>query len=639
VKDAMRQNGDQDILDKVERQAHTFIDVLGMWSEFYADERELYSFISDDGSVELITYKEMELKAKAIAVSLLERGLQPGQRAILMYAPGLEFLLGFFSCIYAGIIAIPIFPPNPKKSLTVFENIIRNSGSRAILTVSEFVSMTKIMMESATIINPVSVLSTNAIDPNLARNWIHPKTDGKDIAFIQYTSGTTGDPKGVIVNHDRLMHNEAVIKNKFSHPPGIKGVGWLPFYHDMGLIGNILQSLYSGGSCALLSPISFIQKPFRWLEAISRHRAHTSGGPNFSYELCVNRITDVQIETLDLSSWKVAFTGAEPVDVKTMKRFYEKFSPCGFQYSSFYPCYGLAEATLIVSGGRASDEPIYKNCDAESLANGSVCFVDETTPLNGVRQIVSCGTAGDDLDILIVDVETNTPCNEDQIGEVWVSGDSVSSGYWENMEKTRETFQATLKGQSKHYMRTGDLGFRDKEEQLFIVGRLKDLIILRGKNYYATDLEQPIRLAHRLIRQGGVAVFPTVVHTDQSSKEHFVVAVEVSAKHSGDELPAVTQSIRDTLYENENLSPLEVVLLAPGGISKTSSGKIQRRRMRELWEKNDLTALYRDSEKPPSKISTAPLKQQKMSLDEMKPRLTNDFSNYSAHSVILSNSI
>ena len=430
-------------------------------------------------------------------------------------------------------------------------------------------------------------LPTCQVPRGMENQWSMPDVHGDTLAFLQYTSGSTGTPKGVVLSHANLVHNSALIACSFEHTRAATGVFWLPSYHDMGLIGGILQPLYVGRPNVLMSPMSFLTRPYRWLAAISRFRGTTSGGPNFAYDLCVRKITPEQRKTLDLSSWRVAFNGAEPVRAETLDAFAEAFAPCGFHREAFYPCYGLAEATLIVAGGFVHKPPVVNTFDAAGLARGEVLEAEPDD--EGVRALVGCGENLPDQQIVIVDPETLTPSPPGQIGEIWVQGPSVAQGYWRQPEATESTFRARLNcgagvpparasetpAPQAPFLRTGDLGFL-QDGELFVAGRLKDLIIVHGVNYYPQDIERTVQQSHPRLRSDCGGAFTV----ERDGREQLVVVQEVE-RHKQSDFREVFDAIRRDVAGEHELSLDAIVLIKAGSVPKTSSGKIQRHACRE----------------------------------------------------------
>src|SRR5208282_1690971 len=417
------------------------------------------------------------------------------------------------------------------------------------------------------------------------------------------TSGSTGTPKGVVLNHANLVHNSALIAHAFEHTRTSLGVFWLPSYHDMGLIGGILQPIYVGRTNVLMSPMTFLQKPFRWLSAITRFRATTSGGPNFAYEHCIEKITPEQLKQLDLSSWKLAFNGAEPVRAETLRRFAAKFAPCGFRAEAFYPCFGLAEATLIVSGGYVARPPIIRSFDSIALTQGKVREVAGGSPT--ARDLVGCGSTLPDQKIVIANPETRLSCSPNEIGEIWVSGPSMAQGYWKRPEVTEEMFHAHLKDTGDGpFLRTGDLGFM-LDGELYVTGRLKDLIILRGVNYYPQDIELTVQRCHPRLRADCGAAFAL----EKDGREQLVLVFEVE-RHKQGQFGEVFQAMRRAVAGEHDLNVDAIVLIRAGTVPKTSSGKIQRHACRQNYIDGTLDVVGRwqlgDAEEPASE-SSAPL--------------------------------
>ncbi len=520
-----------------------------------------------------LTYKELDRQARAIAAWMKEWDLE-GERALLLYPAGLEFIAAFFGCLYAGVVAVPVYPPRRNRSLARIQAIADDAEAKVALTTDTVLNRVEPLIDETPHLKQLTWLATCRVPAGIEDQWDPPQIHGDTLAFLQYTSGSTGTPKGVMLNHANLVHNSALIDHGFEHTRSNNGVFWLPSYHDMGLIGGILQPLYCGRPNVLMSPMSFLQKPYRWLAAITRFSATTSGGPNFAYDLCVRKITPEQRATLDLSSWEVAFNGAEPVRAETIDQFCEAFGPCGFRREAFYPCFGLAEATLIVSGGYTREPPVVRTFEARSLVSGRV--VDAEPDDEGVRALVGCGQSLPDQQIVIANPDEQTRCPPGQVGEIWVHGPSVAMGYWRCDEATKSTFQATLKDTGEGpFLRTGDLGFL-LDGELFVTGRLKDLIIIRGVNHYPQDIERTMQQAHPRLRPDCGAAFTV----EEGGQEQLVVVNEVE-RHKTADLDAICERIyRDVAAEHE-LGIDVIVLVRAGSIPKTSSNKIQRHACRE----------------------------------------------------------
>ncbi|MDJ0843725.1 fatty acyl-AMP ligase [Crocosphaera sp.] len=540
-----------------------------------------YTFL-DRGETEqcALTYEELDKKARELAAILQESKLQ-GERALLMYSPGIDFIIAFFACLYAGVIAVPIYPPRRNQSLDRLKAIIDDCQAKEVLTTSTIKhNLENSITRYRELEGRFNWIATDELPRRINADQFQPITIAQDdLAFLQYTSGSTGNPKGVMVSHGNLVHNQKMIQQAFGHTERSKVVGWLPLFHDMGLIGNVLQPLYMGIPCTLMSPVDFLQKPYRWLKAISESQATTSGGPNFAYELCIRKITDEQIGTLDLSSWQVAFTGAEPIRSQTLEAFAEKFAPCGFRKEAFYPCYGMAEATLFITGGLSFKAPQYKTVDEKALEENKV--IEVHTSAASSRTLVSCGHEWSGQQVKIVNPDTLIECDDHQVGEIWVSGPSVAQGYWQQPQKTEETFNAYLSDtQEGPFLRTGDLGFLSSDKELFVTGRLKDVIIIRGRNHYPQDIELTVEQSHPALREGCGAAFVL----GDVGNERLIIVQEIERTYLRKlNQIEVKRAIREAVAKHHGLQAHEIMLIRTATIPKTSSGKIQRYRCKEQF--------------------------------------------------------
>jgi 8-amino-7-oxononanoate synthase len=547
-----------------------------------------------------LSYSELDRQARAIGAWLEAQDLA-GERALLLYPAGLEFIAAFFGCLYGGVIAVPVYPPRRNRSLNRIQAIADDAGAKIALTTDVVLDRILPLIDETPHLKQLTWLATCHVPAGTEESWDMPDVHGDTLAFLQYTSGSTGTPKGVVLNHANLVHNSALIAHAYEHTRIGTGVFWLPSYHDMGLIGGILQPMYVGRPNVLMSPMTFLQKPFRWLSAITRYRGTTCGGPNFAYDLCVRKITDEQKKTLDLSSWKVAFNGAEPVRAETLDAFCEAFEPCGFRREAFYPCFGLAEATLIVSGGFVNDPPIVRAFDADGIAHRKVIEKRPHDP--GSRLLVGCGRNLPDQKIVIVDPDTCIPCEPGYIGEIWVRGPSMAQGYWQRPDATETTFHAKLKTTGEGpFMRTGDLGFL-QDGELFVTGRVKDLIIIHGVNYYPQDIELTVHRSHPRLRLDCGAVFAV----EKDGREQLVVVQEIErSKHA--DLQAVYDAILRAVAAEHELAVDSIVLLKAGSIPKTSSGKIQRHACRADFLSGSLESVgtWTTADGPPRPSQTEP---------------------------------
>ena len=549
---------------------------------------KIYTFLEDIKTVKgTLTYQELETRARAIAAQLqsLNAG---GSRALVVYpyAGGLEFIAAFFGCLYANVVAVTSNAPQNAAAIAKLEQRAIDSQATVGLTTQELIDRFQFLRvknpELAPKLDQIKWIATDRLDNAIASDWIEPHINGDNLAFLQYTSGSTGIPKGVMVSHQNILQNSEIIKQTFQHTSQSKGAIWLPLYHDMGLIGGVIQPLYVGFPVLLMSPISLIQNPLRWLEIVSHHRATTSGGPNFAYDLVCRNLNRDRLENLDLSCWDLAFCGAEPVLAHTLEKFYQTFAAIGFRKEAFYPCYGMAEATLFITGGVKSEIPRVKYLDSKALSENKVLEVED--PEQG-RSIVSCGQVWLDSKIAIVNPETLTECSPDEIGEIWVSGSGMGRGYWGQEQKTTETFEAFIQPTGVGpFLRTGDLGFLANGE-LFITGRLKDVMILWGRYQYPQYIEQTIEKCHPALRSNCSAVFSIQV----KDEECLAIAVEVERTHLRNlNVREIVTAICQTVIQEHTIEVRAVALLKTGTIPKTSSGKIQRSSCKAMFLENKL---------------------------------------------------
>jgi acyl-CoA synthetase (AMP-forming)/AMP-acid ligase II len=584
-------------------------------------DRPLYTFHPDRPAEEAthLSFAGLDQRARAIGAVLQQLGAA-GQRALLLYPPGLDFVAAFFGCLYGGVVAVPAYPPRSARMLPRLLEIARDARPAVALTTTELEKAIGGLATQVPELSALRLVATNAVPLEQADAWRDPGATAASLAFLQYTSGSTAAPKGVMISHGNLLHNEEMIRQAFGQSAESVIVGWLPLYHDMGLIGNVLQPLYLGARCVLMSPIAFLQNPKRWLSTISRYRATTSGGPNFAYDLCVRKVAPSDRADLDLSSWDLAFNGAEPVRAETMARFTEAFAGCGFAPRAFFPCYGLAEATLFVAGGagaalprlpdtleappgeaaQSRGEPRSAAFDRVLLEAGEARQLPPSDP--AARTLVSCGHPWLGQELIIVDPASLTRCAGGKVGEIWVRGASIAQGYWRRPEETAETFGGRLAeepaearpagagpgaagdgaadGGAAPFLRTGDLGFLDRGE-LFVTARLKDLIIIRGRNLYPQDIELTVERSHPALRAGCGAAFSI-----ELNEEERLVVVQEHDRIPGDaplepeSVETIAEAVRRAVAEQHEAQVQQVVLLRAGTIPKTSSGKIQRRACR-----------------------------------------------------------
>ncbi|MFD7842832.1 fatty acyl-AMP ligase [Nocardia sp. NPDC059764] len=544
-------------------------------------DRTAYIFLDDRGAESaVITYGELHASALAVAAELAERCV-PGDRALLVFPQCPEFIVAYFGCLYAGVLAVPLNPPRRDRIQDATLSIVRDCTPAAVLTMDLFLEPLRAALDP--LCPGAHWLAADRRSTAATGFEPIPRT-GADVAFLQYTSGSTAAPKGVMVTHGNLIANEEMIRRGFGHDRDCTVVGWAPFFHDQGLIGNVLQPLYIGTTSVLMSPSAFIRRPLLWLSVISRYGAHTSGGPNFAFDACVARAAGAAELGLDLSSWKVAFNGAEPLRADTLHRFEKAFAPYGFSTGAWYPCYGLAEATLLVTGSVPGSGPRFLEADATALEERRYI-----PPTGGrVKTLVGSGRILADEDVRIIDPDTGVSCAPDRIGEIRVSGGHVAAGYWCNPEATAQTF-----GGGDRFLRTGDLGLL-VDGELYVVGRSKDVIIIRGRNYYPQDLEQAAQAAHPILRSGVCAAF-SVPGRDG---EQLVIVHEIRRAEAADPA-ALIAAIRAAVLAEHGISPSAVILTAPDQVQRTSSGKIRRSAARTRYLADEFTPWS-----PPSAVLT-----------------------------------
>jgi amino acid adenylation domain-containing protein len=564
-------------------------------------ERTAYVFLPDGEHEQgRLTFGELDRRAAALAAHLQARSLS-GERALLVYDPGLEYIVAFYGCLYAGVIAVPVYPPDPlrfNRVLPRLMSILEQAEARVVLSSTEILEWSRQFFVKSP--RTEHVLATDTlVSAGDESQWLPPDIGSESIAFLQYTSGSGGDPKGVILTHGNLLANLEQMGRM--HHEGASAVLWLPPYHDMGLIGGILLLAYRGCPMVIMPPLAFVQRPIRWLEAISRYGATSSGSPNFGYELCVKKIDPAECTGLDLSTWRLACNGSEPIRSDTLERFFEKFAPYGLRRETFCPCYGLAEATLMVSCARLEQAPVLCTLDAAELEENRVRPAGEgDTP---TRSLVSSGQPVDHDQVLIVDPNTLLPCPDDHVGEIWVSGPNIAQGYWNRPEESAATFAARLAGDDEaSYLRTGDLGFL-LDGELFVTGRIKDLIIVAGRNHYPQDIERTAEETHPALKHDGGAAFSVEI----DGEERVVVVQEVLRPRKLD-LEQLTQQVRAAVIEEHELPLAAVVFIQSGSMPKTSSGKVQRQACKQMFLADELLVLaqWRADATPPAAAESSP---------------------------------
>jgi amino acid adenylation domain-containing protein len=559
----------------------TLVEVLRRRAERDPDRRA-YTHLADGETRELhLTYGELDRRAWAIA-ALVRSAASAGDRALLLLPPGLDYVAALMGCLCAGAVAVPAYPPN-RRGLARLRAIVVSARPAVVVSTTRIASGARDMLAGDEAFRELRWIAVDDADLEAAEPWPRAGVDPSRTAIIQYTSGSTATPRGVVLSHANLMHNSGLIHDALGHSPDSRGMSWLPPYHDMGLIGGILQPLYGGFPVVLMSPLDFLQRPLRWLSAVTRYGVTSSGGPDVAYDLCVRRTTLEERAGLDLRTWRVAFDGSEPIRAETLRRFAEAFRPCGFDAGAFKPCYGLAEATLIVSGVGDGFSASMRAFDRAELDRH---VASRTGEADGGRVLVGCGAPMAGQRLAVVDPERRVELPAGEVGEIWLAGPSVASGYWENPEDTAVTFGWRLPGDDGRFLRTGDLGFLHGGE-LYVTGRLKDLIIVHGRNLYPQDIELTAERSHPALRPASGAAFGV----DEGGEERVVVVHEVERSQRHVDVQQVANAVRDAAAREHDIRVHAFVLVKPGSIPRTSSGKIRRRACREDYLRGRLDVL------------------------------------------------
>ena len=567
----------------------SLVTLLANRAETQPDDRA-YLFLSDRGTEEAaLTFSQLHDAAQALAARLTKTA-KPGDRAILVFPPGLEFLVAFFGCLIARVIAVPMMVPRRQSARDSSAGIMANCEPVVALTSPAFAIRADLQARFAS--EQIQWLSVELTQ--IARGAARlPQPQPEDIDFLQYTSGSTSDPKGVAVSHTNLLANLEMIRLSLGNTRQSTYVNWVPLYHDMGLILNALEALYVGALCVLMAPNAFMQRPLNWLRAIHHYRAEVGCSPNFGFDLCVSRYRADQMEGVDLSSWKVALNGAEPVHSETIRRFNETFAHHGFNPNAAFPAYGMAEATLLIAGGRRGADHVTRAASRSGLQDHSVrAPLDEAD----VQTLVGCGRALIGERIAIVDPDSCRRLPSGQVGEIWVNGPNVARFYWRNAEVSTTNLNAQIADEDDraNWLRTGDLGFLDEAGELFITGRIKDLVIIRGINHYPQDIEHTVQALHPALRQNCGAVFSV---PDDEGAESLVIVQEIERTERNRIDPVeMTGLIREGVTDQHELFARHIVLIRQGTLPKTTSGKIQRSLTRRLWLEGRLDAMTAEAD-------------------------------------------
>jgi len=588
----LTENLDTHSLDRHEEypfeRVETIPDIIAYHAQ-HSPSALLFSFLKDGSDKpESMTCEDLDRRARNVAAALSGK-IAHGDRVLLSLQQGPEFIAAFFGCLYAGAIAVPTATIRGQRARSAIAAIATNASPKLVISSTECVHELENLSLKADIHATVTDLFSLCGDLD-ATTSVAPTIAAEDIALLQYTSGSTGTPKGVVVTHANLMHNQRSIRRQFNHTTSMVVVSWLPIFHDMGLIGLIMQPVFLGRPCYLMSPTRFLQEPARWLQAISQYKATTSGAPNFAFDVCVDRISDEQRATIDLSSLNVLFCGSEPVRASTLKRFSRRFEPHGFRANAFLPCYGMAEATLLVSGGPREESPVVWHVSRHDLEKQKISRVSPNTADS--QTLVGCGEFSPEHRVISVDPQTKQSLPDERIGELWIAGPSVTAGYFQNEEATSECFGTyTADTGDGPFLRSGDLGFVWNGE-VFVTGRMKELLIIRGRNHYPQDIEKTSECSQSALVPGASAAFLS----EHDNQEKLVLVHEVKRNQLREfDADEVIRSIRAAVSREHGLFVADVCFVKTASIPKTTSGKIRRDACRQAYVNGDLSTLCSSS--------------------------------------------
>ncbi|MBI4002137.1 MAG: AMP-binding protein, partial [Nitrospira defluvii] len=579
----------------------TLLDVL-RWRAEHQPDQTAYVFLRDGVTPDaVLTYKELDAKARSIA-GYLQTRFAPGECLLLVYPPGLDFVQAFWGALYAGLVAVPVLPPDAfrlKHSIARLQRIAEDARPAGALSTSQICAMLRQQDLRDSSIRLESWISLDEVSSDLSAHWKLTSALPATLAYLQYTSGSTSVPKGVMVNHGNMTAQSRCITEAGGYDARSVTLSWMPHFHDYGLVKGIIQPAWIGRQSYVMSPLTFLKRPLRWLEAIQRYQVTHSGAPNFAYRRCVEAIAPEDRARLDLSGWHVASCGAEPIAPDTIDRFAEAFAPAGFRREAFFPAYGMAEYTLLISLKQEGVAPTVQALDPAALEQGVVS--EAKAGVAPVRQVVGCGVPVGDTRVVIAHPETLSRCAAQQVGEIWLAGASTAQGYWNNPDETARTFGVRLRDTGEGpFLRTGDLGFV-KDGEVFVTGRLKDLLIVRGRNHYPQDIERTVEQCHGLFRAGGAAAFSV----QEAGEEAVVVVQEVERQATALNIDELAGAIRSAVSEQHDLHVFAIMFIKAGTLPKTSSGKVQRRACRDQFMKGQLSIIGESRLQPPLHLASS----------------------------------
>ena len=582
----------------------TIVELLRTRAVAQSDELAYTFMVDGKKEGDRFTYAELDRQTRAIAATLQKYNAE-GERALLLYPQGLEVIAAFCGCLYAGTIAIPVPPPESgrlKRTLPRLRSIVRDAEATIALTTAGILELIATVKDEFPEFEQMRWIDTAQVDINEADEWSDPKVDKDQLAYLQYTSGSTSTPKGVMLTHYNLMHHCHNLQQACGYDSNSVTVTWMPYFHDYGLVEGMMVPLYNAHPCYVMSPFSFIKRPLNWLRNMSQYKGTHSQAPNFAYDLCTRRIKAKQIAELDLSYWEAAGNAAEPINPQVMAKFVETFSPCGFKWETFAPSYGLAENTLLATTKPKGTRPVFLGVETSAMERDKVIVADSDR--EGVRIISGCGKKIENTVVAIANPITMTASAPDEVGEVWLKDPSVAQGYWKRPDVTKETFDAYLQDtQEGPFLRTGDLGFLH-EGELYITGRIKDLIIIRGTNHYPQDIEWSVQELHSALRPDYGAAFSI----QDKGEEKLIVVQEVERRSGVLDTETIIADIKQEIAEQHEIQVYGVVLAKSGNILKTASGKIQRRACRDKFLAGTLTIIDDWCENPELSIKYRSLK-------------------------------
>lgn len=585
---------DMDAYATVEGAA-SFVDILQTRVRELGD-RDSFIFLSETSPAEVkMTYAELDVRARQIG-ALLQRLGAVGERVLILLNTSREYVEAFYGCMYAGAIGVPAFPPMPASRIgDRLVGIVEDSGAKFALVDTAMMNAKEEILKTTPSLSSVRWIAVDQVASGTESFWEPPRLSRESLCFLQYTSGSTGNPRGVMISHGNMISNTKIIYGAMGIKPQDRSLFWLPIYHDMGLISGVVLPVIGAFQSVLCPPTWFIRKPERWVETISKYRIALSGAPNFAFELCSRRVAGGAPvpEGFDLSSWRIAFNGAEPIRADTLRRFAKTFEKYNFRAEQLHPCYGMAEATLMVSAGRVGLPPETRLLDRDALAANRVVFTTKDRPH---VEVVASGAPRPEIDIRTVNIETKTEAGPDEIGEIWLAGPTMSKGYWNRPEENVEKFGAKLPNSDTQYFRTGDTGFI-RDGLHFIVGRIKEVLIIRGKNHHPYDIERTVEAAHPGLKGCVSAAFSI----DADNEEKLVIVLEVPKEDV--RAADVLEPIRRAIVEVHDLKLHALTLINRGSLPRTSSGKIMRLKTRSLFSTGELQAIDAWTNPSPSGVN------------------------------------